>query len=448
MTISISYPGPLSGKTGVPGDRSLTLATMALSMLSPEAVKIVNLSTSPGVESFMNFLEHNGAVIQRSSDTVELQGKAWDNEVSITQEVPDSIIHYVIGSTVFSTNSVKIVGGAKSRSWIVGPLLDALKIVGLTDENITEDCEDIIISDAVFSPPEVVQVTSAWTFEAILASVASARTAVMISYPAQQVTHVVKLATLLGFTINEPGQTNNKDIELSRRLARAAEGKSPNIRKFQWTDKRNEIIKIPGDSTIAAAVCGSAALLQKSDVTIEGVIWEQGRRGFFDVLRRMKVPVEWESNGEGYSFDAADIRVRWSKSMGIHLTSDQSHTMSSELLVLGSVASSASGKTVISNDSKSPGFSRNSFTLFARGLEKLGAHTGDFSEGIIIHGGRELRGDIIDSGGKSEVALALAVAALNASSTTTISGFEGTDYPVGEFMQIVKNLVSEITINK
>ena len=188
--------------------------------------------------------------------------------------------------------------------------------------------------------------------------------------------------------------------------------------------------------------------MQKSDVTIEGVIWEQGRRGFFDVLRRMKVPVEWESNGEGYSFDAADIRVRWGKSEGIHLTSDQSHTMSSELLVLGSVATSASGKTVISDDCKSPGFSRDSFTLFARGLEKLGAHTGDFSEGIIIHGDKELRGDVIDSGGKSEVALALAVAALNASGTTTISGFEGTDYPVGEFMQIVKNLVSEITINK
>ena len=237
---------------------------------------------------------------------------------------------------------------------------------------------------------------------------------------------------------------NSQNIELSRRLARAAGEKSQEIRKFEWKDKKEEIIRIPGDSTIAAAVCGAAAILHNSDVTVEGVIWEQGRRGFFDALKRMKMNIEWEPNNDGYSFDSANVRIKWSKGEGIHVSSDQALTMSSELLVLGAVSAFASGKTVISDNRESPGFERDSFKVFAKGLEMLGSHVGDFSEGIVLHGEQELQGNFIDSGGKADIALALTVTALNSSDTTTISDFGENDYPVGEFLQIVKDITSEL----
>jgi len=237
---------------------------------------------------------------------------------------------------------------------------------------------------------------------------------------------------------------DNQNIELSRRLARAGGEKSREIRKFEWSGKREGIIEIPGDSTIAAAVCGAAALLQHSDVTVENVIWEQGRRGFFDALKRMKINIAWEPDSEDHSFDSANIRVKWSKGEGIHVSSDQALTMSSELLVLGAVSAFASGKTVISNDSESPGFRRDSFKVFARGLKMLGAHVGDFSEGLILHGKQEFQGNFIDSESKSDIALALTVTALNSSGTTTISDFVENDYPVSEFLQIVKDISCEM----
>ena len=446
MSFKISSPGPLVGRTFVPGDRRLTLTTLAMSMLLPEEVTIADPSASPDVVKFLRFLESYGAVIDTSKNNIKLRGKKWSESVLINTDVPDSIIHSVIGSAVFSTRSIKIEDGARSRSIVVRPLLDLLKTVGLPDKNISENGKDVIINGAVFSPPDIVYIGSAWAFEAVISAALSSQKPVVILYPSQLVTHFLRLLTLLGFHITHPEEMNSQNIELSRRLARAAGEKSKEIRKFEWTDKKDEIIKIPGDSTIAAAVCGAAAILHNSDVTVEGVIWEQGRRGFFDALKRMKMNIEWEPNNDGYSFDSANVRIKWSKGEGIHVSSDQALTMSSELLVLGAVSAFASGKTVISDNRESPGFERDSFKVFAKGLEMLGSHVGDFSEGIVLHGKQELQGNFIDSGGKADIALALTVTALNSSDTTTISDFGENDYPVGEFLQIVKNITSELLI--
>ena len=180
--------------------------------------------------------------------------------------------------------------------------------------------------------------------------------------------------------------------------------------------------------------------MQGSDVTLESVVWEQGRRGFFEALRRMKINIEWKPDNDSYPFNSADIRVRWSKSEGLLLSSEQALTMPSELLVLGSVAAFASGKTVIFDDGGNTGMRRDSFKVLARGLEILGAHVGDFTEGIILHGVQELKGDSVDSNSKSDVAIALAVAGLAAWGTTTISGFGVNDYPLDEFLRIINNL--------
>jgi len=440
----ISSPGPLIGRICVPGDRRLTLTTLAMSMLLPEEVTITNPSPSPDVTGFLKYLGNYGAEIDVSKSNIKIRGKKWNESILINTDVPDSIIHNVISSTVFSTRSVKIEDGAQGRSIIVRPLLDLLKTIGLPDENISEDDKDVIIRGTVFSPPDVVQIVYPWAFEAVIVAALSSQKTVVISYPSQLVTHFLRLLTLLGLNITYPEEMDNQNIELSRRLARAAGEKYREMRKFEWSGKGCRIIEIPGDSTIAAAVCGTAALLQHSDVTVEKVIWEQGRRGFFDALKRMKINIEWKPDRGNHSFDSANIRVKWSKCGGIHVSSGQALTMSSELLVLGAVSAFASGKTVISNDRKSPGFRMDSFKAFARGLEMLSAHVGDFSEGLILHGKQELQGNIIDSEGKSDIALALTVTALNSSGTTTISDFGENDYPVGEFLQIVKDISCEL----
>ena len=100
----------------------------------------------------------------------------------------------------------------------------------------------------------------------------------------------------------------------------------------------------------------------------------------------------------------------------------------------------AAGETVVSDITDGLGPGRDVFSALAHGLEMLGAHVGDYADGIVIKGGQELRGNLVDSCLSPGIALALAVAGLNSSGTTTVFGFEEDAFPVNEFMRIIKEL--------
>ena len=156
----------------------------------------------------------------------------------------------------------------------------------------------------------------------------------------------------------------------------------------------------------------------------------------------MKGNIVSEQARREHSFDTADIRIKWSILEGIHHTSAQAQNMISQLLILGAVAAYAVGETVISDVVNGSGLGRDTFTAFANGLEIFGTHVGEYADGIVLKGGQELRGELVDSGGMADLALALVVVGLNAAGKTTVFGFNGNTYPVNEFMKIINELSS------
>jgi 5-enolpyruvylshikimate-3-phosphate synthase len=414
---------------------------LAFGMMLTDPLTITNVSPAPDVEKFLFFLEEKGARIDHSSDLIKLRGRRWNGTLIVDERVPDQILHAVVGSAVFSCHSVKIVDNTGKRAWIIKSLFNVLRNIGLSDDAITIKGKTTIVTGAEYNPPDIVTVGSSWEFETVVSASFSVLKPVVVSYPSSLVTHIVKMAELLGFTISHTDGGKNLAAELSRRLARSVGNKPQEIRRFEWIGGNEETIAIPGDTMIAAAVGGTAALFQRSDVVMKGVLWEQGRRGFFDALRRMKIQCEWEPCKDSYDFDSADVRIRWSKSEGIHLSADQALSMRSELLILGIVAVFAQGNTVIVDSGANPAFDRELFKVVAHGLEKFGAHVGFFSDGLALEGVHELKGAVVESEGHPDAALALAVAGAAASGTTVVEGFGRDDYPVREFFSLIGNLV-------
>ena len=154
----------------------------------------------------------------------------------------------------------------------------------------------------------------------------------------------------------------------------------------------------------------------------------------------MKGNITYEPVHRKNSFESAKIKIGWSKLEGVHITSGQALTMAAEIPVLGALAAFAVGETVASDIIDGPGPGRDVFSALAHGLEMLGAHVGDYADGIVIKGGQELRGNLVDSCLSPGIALALAVAGMNSSGTTTVFGFEEDAFPVSEFMRIIKEL--------
>ena len=243
-----------------------------------------------------------------------------------------------------------------------------------------------------------------------------------------------------GFDIEPVENVHDRQAELERRMAKASGEKPREVRRFEWTGKPSDHIEIPGDMTLAAALAGCAVVIRRSDITIQGVFWDRERNGFFDSLRRMKADIETVTAKGRRLFDTADIQVRWGGIKGVHFFPGHAHTMGNELLILAAVAASAGGKTVIADIPDVPVAGREAFKLLARGLEKLGVNVGDYTDGIVLRGRKELKGSELDSGSRPDVACALAVAGFNAAGTSTITGCDGKTYPVREFLSLIKQL--------
>jgi len=438
-------PGALKGRVSFPGDYQLTLEALAFGILSGAEVNLLDVSPAPEVEEFAGFLRGCGVSVERLGVTITISGQGWKDRVVVDSAVPDTVLPCVVGSSVFSSREVRITGGAGERAGRVSPVLDMLRQVGLRDENVAVSDTDLVIRDAEFSPKACIETDTVTDFETVAAAAMAKRRAVLISFPYQAAAHTVRLLSMLGCSVSSPEGGDDTDEELMRRLARAGKDEPHERREFSWNGDHASVIKIPGDTTLAASIGGAAVLVQGSHVTLEKVLWERSRRGFFEALRRMKCQVDATLlPPERFSFDSADITMKWSKCDGISVTPGQARTMEAELPILCAVASCATGTTVIRADQNVPGFGKDRCRAMARGLEILGGHVGSYADGIVFHGIQELRGGEVDAGDSEHVALGLALAGLAAWGTTTLDNVGEQSY----LFELFRRLIGELSAGK
>jgi len=435
VRFDISSPGRLAGEVSLSGDRTLTLSSLALGMLTGRTVTLSNPSPSPDIGILERFLRDQGAELSDSPGAIVMKGRPFEGVVIVPRDLPDEALPAVVSAALFTAREVRIERRESPENDTSTATLSVLCSLGFTGDARAAGNGDVLLEGAEFSPPEAFPAGSLGEFEAAAAAAMASRREVVIAFHGPSVSPALGLVTALGAHIADAGRADGHAAELARRMARAAGAKAREERRFSWNFTDCEI-RIPGDLNIASAVAAAASAIPKSDITLRDVLWEPGRRGFFEALRRMKGNVEWNPR-QGDPFDAADVRVGWSALEGVHLTSAQAEFMGPEAMILGVLASAASGETILRRAASNREDNRVEFARLAAGLESLGATVGEYPDGIIVKGSSELIGNLIDSGGSPDVALALAVAGALASGTTSIFGYDGDAYPAGEFRRII-----------
>jgi 3-phosphoshikimate 1-carboxyvinyltransferase len=104
---------------------------------------------------------------------------------------------------------------------------------------------------------------------------------------------------------------------------------------------------VPGDPSSAAFLAAAALLVPGSDVTIEGVLVNPTRTGFYTTLREMGGDVTFENERVEGGEPIADIRVRASTLGGVHVPAERAPSMIDEYPVLAVVAAFARGRTIM-----------------------------------------------------------------------------------------------------
>ena len=104
-------------------------------------------------------------------------------------------------------------------------------------------------------------------------------------------------------------------------------------------------VTVPGDPSSAAFLLAGALIVPGSDVTVEGVLVNPTRFGFYQTLREMGADMTLLNEREEGGEPIADIRARSSKLKGVHVPAERAPSMIDEYPILAAVAAFASGET-------------------------------------------------------------------------------------------------------
>ncbi len=439
MPFSLTASPPLSGTVSMPGDRLTTLGAMAFGFFAGGVVTIEHPSGYPEVTRFREFLADAGSSFTDTPGGFTMTPPDSTVRLVVDDRVPNDVLHIFLAGAAARDGAVLRTGD--NRQWATAlSVIALLRDMGITVDGSVQDGGDLTILGDVIPPAERA-VKSRPAFEAAVALAMASGANVKITCASGLVSHVFRLIAALGWS-GEETVDESRAAELDRRQRKAAG--LPQLETVRLLRSgMPTVVHVPGDTMFAAALCGCAATIQKSDMTVRGVMIEQGRRGFVDVLRRMGAGITVRKTSAP-TFETGDISIRWSVLSGVHVTAEQARTCVGELPVLSSVAAFAGGESVIADTDDGFGCGRETFAALARGLELLGAYIGDYADGIAVRGGTELIGDLVDAGDRYDLALAYAVAGSNAGGETTVFGFDVDDYPVGPFRALLREATGQI----
>ena len=139
---------------------------------------------------------------------------------------------------------------------------------------------------------------------------------------------------------------------------------------------------------------------------------------------------------------AADLRVRASRLHGTVIEGSLIPRLIDELPVIAAMACTAEGTTVIRDARELKVKESDRIRTMAEGLSRMGAAVTETPDGMIIEGGRPLRGAEIDSRGDHRVAMAFTILSLLADGPVTISHPECVSVSAPDFYRDLKIITS------
>ncbi|MDY6803931.1 MAG: 3-phosphoshikimate 1-carboxyvinyltransferase [Cyanobacteriota bacterium] len=205
---------------------------------------------------------------------------------------------------------------------------------------------------------------------------------------------------------------------------------------------QGQSVVVPGDISSAAFWLVAAAIVPGSELCIENVGVNPTRTGILEALARMGADIEWENEREVTGEPVADLRVRHCELEACEIGGDLVPRAIDEIPILAVAAIFAKGTTTIRDAGELRVKESDRLMAMATQLSRLGAKITELPDGLDITGGTPLTGSDVDSYGDHRVAMSLAIAALNASGTTTIRGAEAAAISYPEFTATLQQVLS------
>ncbi len=426
MDIQIKKSAGLRGELDIPGDKSISHRAIMLGAISNGTTEITNFLQGGDCLSTISCFQAMGVEIENNRKRVLLHGVGLHGLKQPKQmlDVGNSgtttrLLSGILAGQPFSST---LNGDASIQKRPMRRIIEPLTQMGA---NITSlygnDCAPLSVSGGhlqgiTYHSP----VASAQVKSCILLAGLYADGCTMVLEPAASRNHTELM--LIGF---------GAQVETDKLAASVY----PNPRLI------GQKITVPGDISSAAYWIAGALLVPNSQLLLKNVGVNPTRDGILRVVKSMGGCISRENERIVSGEPVCDLLVRTSSLHGATIEGDLIPTLIDEIPILAVLACFAEGTTIIRDAAELKVKESNRIDTVVLALRAMGADATATEDGMIIHGGRQLHGAVIDSQLDHRIAMSFAIAGLLCNEPTTIKQADSVAISYPNFYDTLKKFL-------
>lgn len=409
---------PLRGELAVPGDKSISHRAVMLGALAKGTTSVTNFLKGADCLSTISCFEKMGIEIEQLPSEILIHGKGLHG-LNAPETILDAgnsgtttrLLSGILAGQAFCTT---LTGDASIQKRPMTRIITPLSQMGGKIESLSDNgCAPLKITGHPLKPIHY------------LSPVSSA-----------QVKSCVLLAGMYadGITkVTEPYLSRNHSELMLRSFGAdvISEGTTAAITGNPVLEGQNVIV--PGDISSAAYFIAAGLLIPGSEILIKDVGINPTRDGILKVCADMGADIQLLNKREYGKEPVADILVKHSELKATVIEGALIPTLIDELPMLAVMAAFAQGTTVIRDAQELKVKESNRLDIIVLHLSAMGADIIPTEDGMEIHGGKPLKGAVLDSYMDHRIAMSFAVAGMAADGETEILNASCVDISYPEF---------------
>jgi 3-phosphoshikimate 1-carboxyvinyltransferase len=371
----------LSGRVRVPGDKSISHRALLFGALATGRTRIAGLLEGQDILNTLEALRALGCPIAKADAEWEVLGRgvggleapATDLDFGNSATGARLMMGVIAGHDMIA----RVTGDASLSRRPMGRVLKPLERMGLEVLDKGRDTLPLRVRGSADLIPIEYQlpVASAQIKSAIL---------------------IAGLHAAGETTVIEPAATrDHTERMLSHFGAQVAATKRQGLRAVSIKGDAELVgrdVNVPGDPSSAAFLAAAALMVPGSEVTIEGVLINPTRIGFYATIREMGAEVSFANERSEGGEPVADIAVRHARLRGVRVPRERAPSMIDEYPVLACLAACAAGETRMDGLAELRVKETDRLAATAAGLAANGVAAKADGDTLIVEGGRGVPG--------------------------------------------------------
>lgn len=419
----------LIGEVTVPGDKSISHRAIMLGALCDGDVHITNFLEGADCLSTIDCFKKMGIDIERDADKVTVHGKGI-NGLKAPEDMLDTgnsgtttrLISGILSAQDFTSH---LNGDESIQKRPMKRIMEPLSMMGADIKSDKDNgCAPLTIKGCKLHGIDYVsKIASAQVKSAILFAGLYADGETSVDEPYISRDHSERMLKYFGYDVKRDG--TKVSIKGGGKLSA-------------------KDVEVPGDISSAAYFIAAGLITPGSDILIKNVGINETRDGIIKVAKEMGGDIELLNIREDGPEPLADIRVKYSDLHGIRIDGKIIPTLIDEIPIIAIMALAANGETVIADAAELKVKESDRIAVMTENINAMGGDVTPTDDGMIIRGGKALKGAKIDSHKDHRIAMSFYVASYIADGVNEIKDFDCVkiSYPgfLNDFEKLTENM--------